>query len=953
MNNINILIDISFKNPYLLLLIIPCLLIALIPFFKIKKSRRYTRNRLTSLILHSLIIILCVTIISGIDITKSERVDSEIVILKDESVSTNNVREEMDDYTKRIVDNTNKKSKIGLVKFGYGGCDILNLDSPSKISNKIKSKKYAKSTELDKTATDIENGIKVAMGLFDKKEIKKRIILLSDGLETDGSIESVAESLSKEKIEFNVVFFEPKDYTSTKEFQINDVIIDESVLIGSEVTFEVVVNSHKPTTANIKVYDNDVEMDLGEGKDVLNLKGGEETFYFKHVFSASTSGSSDIHVIRVELSSDEDLVSENNVFYTYTVIDGERSVLIIANNGTDTSKIVNQMKNNSYNCFVVSPNDSDFPSNVNALSNYGIVVMMDIDVDTLPKGFDVEVEKYVNERGGSFFVSGGENTFGNGHFEGTKFEEILPVEVEPKANNPRAIVICLDISNSMFMYSADGKLLSSKPGDASGIEGTRIDLARKGIIKTIESGLNPYDYIGIVLFGRNKKDVNDTTMILDLTEATRKSEIKTIVKEEIYRRSSEGSTNYDEALSIAKNMLDTCPYEVNNKSVVFINDDDGANDDVRDFETIIHSMVKPEQEKNKIDFSAIVVANSKSNNIQRMENIVGSDNIHLVNTDEAFSDIIYDICKSLPSAKYNNINGDGTPSIEERTTITKDMTGFPVISEYNGVSKKSGATVYVEYHNTNEVLDSNGNEMKLDNHDPIYAQWNYGKGKVGALMIDLSAKACSSLFTDKNGIQFLDNIINNIYPKGDVMDSDILVQFDKDNYTFDLSATIGDESIEDYKLYANMIKPDNVNDFIGELVQNGNEFVSNSENPIETIQSGVYKIEIKKMDSNNQTVGDTTIYTSFSYSQEYNTFYDMQETLAKLGKICNLTNGRIYHSADDIVTNISEISEVIVNINIQAFIIILALILFLLDICVRKFNFLWPHEMVNKKRTNK
>ena len=65
--------------------------------------------------------------------------------------------------------------------------------------------------------------------------IKKRIILLSDGLETDGDINHYVEELAKNNIEFNVIFFAPKDYTSTKEFQVEDVRIDERVLLGSKV----------------------------------------------------------------------------------------------------------------------------------------------------------------------------------------------------------------------------------------------------------------------------------------------------------------------------------------------------------------------------------------------------------------------------------------------------------------------------------------------------------------------------------------------------------------------------------------------------------------------------------------------------------------------------------------------------------------------------------------------
>ncbi len=75
-------------------------------------------------------------------------------------------------------------------------------------------------------------------------------------------------------------------------------------------------------------------------------------------------------------------------------------------------------------------------------------------------------------------------------------------DINPVANSPRAIVVVLDISNSMFMYDVPGKTLSSKPGDALGLPGTRIDVARKGLIFALKEGIGDDDYLGLVVFGK-------------------------------------------------------------------------------------------------------------------------------------------------------------------------------------------------------------------------------------------------------------------------------------------------------------------------------------------------------------------------------------------------------------------------------------------------------------------
>jgi len=134
------------------------------------------------------------------------------------------------------------------------------------------------------------------------------------------------------------------------------------------------------------------------------------------------------------------------------------------------------------------------------------------------------------------------------------------------------------------------------------------------------------------------------------------------------------------------------------------------------------------------------------------------------------------------------------------------------------------------------------------------------------------------------------------------------------------------------------------------FVQVGNDF----DGELETMKAGVYEIEVTKtvektVDGQVVTTTSTnTVYTTFSYSSEYNTFYNVKESLAVLSKVADETGGTVYFSADDITQNIAEMSQSIIDLKPQVWLMILALILFLLDICVRKFNFLWPHEIYNK-----
>ena len=73
---------INFSNPWFLLLLIPAALFTLIPYFRIPKKYRRTRNRIASIVLHLVVMVLAVSVLSGMtfayDIPNTE---NEVILL--------------------------------------------------------------------------------------------------------------------------------------------------------------------------------------------------------------------------------------------------------------------------------------------------------------------------------------------------------------------------------------------------------------------------------------------------------------------------------------------------------------------------------------------------------------------------------------------------------------------------------------------------------------------------------------------------------------------------------------------------------------------------------------------------------------------------------------------------------------------------------------------------------
>jgi hypothetical protein len=73
---------ITFSNPWLLLLLVPLAALTLIPHFRVAKKFRRSRNRVISLALHSIALILCVLLLAGMTTcTQAKESESQLPLI--------------------------------------------------------------------------------------------------------------------------------------------------------------------------------------------------------------------------------------------------------------------------------------------------------------------------------------------------------------------------------------------------------------------------------------------------------------------------------------------------------------------------------------------------------------------------------------------------------------------------------------------------------------------------------------------------------------------------------------------------------------------------------------------------------------------------------------------------------------------------------------------------------
>ncbi|HBK02427.1 MAG TPA: hypothetical protein DDY77_05310, partial [Clostridiales bacterium] len=123
---------IQFTNPWFLLLLIPAAFFTFFPYFRLAKRYRRTRNRITSLVLHSLVMIMAISLLAGTTFAYSiPNKENEIIILVDVSETMDNSADydgeitaekikQRDKFVSDVINEADGQNfKIAVVTFGF------------------------------------------------------------------------------------------------------------------------------------------------------------------------------------------------------------------------------------------------------------------------------------------------------------------------------------------------------------------------------------------------------------------------------------------------------------------------------------------------------------------------------------------------------------------------------------------------------------------------------------------------------------------------------------------------------------------------------------------------------------------------------------------------------------------------------------------------------------------
>ena len=901
--------SINFSNPWLLLLLIPAIAFTLIPYFRSNKRYRKTRNRIVSIVLHLIIMVLSISVLAGAtfeyDLPNEE---NEVILLVDASFSNEAQIDDKNEFIQNVISSNKSAFKLGVVTFGYD--QVLAVPLTDDMTNAFNT--YLKAPSPDVSATDIEAALLYTADLFNFPETS-RIVLLTGAAETDGKALDVIRQISARGTKVDTVYF-PENQPDTEVQIIGMELPETKIKRAEDFTVQLVLQSSYTGTALLTPYSDEAP---GEPQ-TIDLKEGIHKV--KVNFNLTAPG---LHPLTFEITSNTDTLVQNNTYISYVYIESFNKVLIVESIENESAAIV-RMLGTDFDCTVIGVAEDRLPKTVEELREFDEVILCNISNDDMPDGFDKILYTYVEEIGGGLFtVCGNEegstdenwvaNAYNEEDMKGTLYQKLLPVEIIDYTP-PVAVMVLIDSSGSMI-----------DPNDPDA-EDSRLYYAKQGAEACL-GALSDRDYI--VVFSLADYETEQ----LKLTPATRREDVLAA----IHRITGGGGTIFSSALEKAGDALLSCS-DVEKRHIIIITDGEPSQHDVDRTKEILM-----ENAAEGITVSIVGVQTGESADslmkllLTQFAN-VSEDNYHDVSD---LSEVANAVREDLAAPEITDVNYETfTPIVKATTSITEgvDLTKMPTLDGFYGMKAK-------------DKTDANQLEVILSTtYTPLYTQWLFGKGRVGTFACDLNGTWSSDFIDTDEGTTILKNIVTALLPLEDIRLKSIEMELVGDNYK--TVANIYTELLdgEYYELTVSSpaehsALPDEVQVITADKTDNYTKLTFSVTTP------GVHTVTVRKKNAAGQVLAETTQYKALGYSLEYNAFSDAEANEALIENLATYGKGYVLESPWQVYDNAANFLHKVID-PAMAFLITI-IVLFLLDIAVRKFKWKWIHELVREGRAKK
>ena len=454
---------------FFLLGIIPILLII----------NRYTRveaarwRKMGTLLLRLGAVLCLILALVGLQQKDQEDILS-VVFLLDVSDSVPTIQQKAGiEQINTVLDTLKPTDLFSVVLFAEGAA--VNVLNRSKAAQPHLTEEILSSTEINRTATNLAGAIQLGLSLSAEQQVgKKRLVLLSDGVQNVGEVTGLLDLVRASEIE---IFTLPLSSKREYEVWVREMLTPSRVRSDEAFQVRAIVETTTDTAVQVRLYRNDTPVTEPQTR---TLKKGKQAINFPQRISEE-----DIYKYRIELSVDNSTGDnpENNTGYGITRVYGTPHILYIDGDAGQTDALKTVLEMNRLALEVLSP--SEFPTDFFILQNSDAVILSNVSADELSTRQMEHIESYVRDLGKGLVIIGGNRAFGRGGYHDTPLEQVSPLEMTPRQKKESlALMLVVDASGSMANYIGPDQ---------------KIQLALEGVRASIRA-LDDEDRVGVIAF---------------------------------------------------------------------------------------------------------------------------------------------------------------------------------------------------------------------------------------------------------------------------------------------------------------------------------------------------------------------------------------------------------------------------------------------------------------------
>lgn len=424
--------DFTFLHPELLLLLPVALLLVALPAFRLRAFSRVRRTLATALQALSAAL-LVVALAQPVFVRPDPRYDLVVALDASNSLSPASRTAEIE-YAQSVLQGAAANQTVRFIAIGKQAVLLTSED--------VASGQWASGSAQafgSQRSTDLAAGMRLAGSLLGD-EGRRRIVLATDGWETQGDVSDEAQRLRSRGIDVQVVAL---NALGEREVVVEGLSMQSYARVGDPVPAELRVYSTQAVTATLSL--------LVDGTpappSVILLNKGENSIALQQ-----TAGTEGFHRIeaQVQTGAGVDTNTENNSAYVGLVVKPAPRALVLQERTGEGNLISQVLSSQGMEVDLAFP--SAVKPRVEDLSQYDAIVLVDVAATSFTLDQQKTLQEYVRRYGRGLVAIGGETAFGKGDYADTVFEDMMPVSSQPDPRPQQgdiALILVVDKSSSM------------------------------------------------------------------------------------------------------------------------------------------------------------------------------------------------------------------------------------------------------------------------------------------------------------------------------------------------------------------------------------------------------------------------------------------------------------------------------------------------------------------------